>query len=35
VTTVIPQAMLYDQKVHGLQRTGQSITLFHDAWMEQ
>jgi peptide/nickel transport system substrate-binding protein len=35
VTTPIPQAMLYDQKVHGLQRSGQSITLFHDAWMDQ
>jgi peptide/nickel transport system substrate-binding protein len=35
VTTVIPQAMLYDQKVHGLIRSGQSITLFYDAWVQQ
>jgi peptide/nickel transport system substrate-binding protein len=33
VTTVIPQAMLYNPKVHDLVRTGQSITLFDKAWM--
>jgi peptide/nickel transport system substrate-binding protein len=33
VTTVIDQAMLHSQKVNGLQRTGQSITLFDKAWL--
>ena len=35
VISVIPQAMLYNQDVHGLMRSGASITLFHEAWYEQ
>ncbi|HEV8296635.1 MAG TPA: ABC transporter substrate-binding protein [Acidimicrobiales bacterium] len=35
VTTVIPQAMLYSPKVHGLVRTGQSITLFDKAYVDK
>jgi peptide/nickel transport system substrate-binding protein len=32
---LIPQAMLHVPGVHGLVRTGQSTTLFHEAWLEQ
>jgi peptide/nickel transport system substrate-binding protein len=35
VISVIPQAMLYTPEVHGLLRSGASITLFHEAWYEQ
>jgi peptide/nickel transport system substrate-binding protein len=35
VTTVIPQAMVYSPKVHGLVRTGQSITLFDKASIDK
>jgi peptide/nickel transport system substrate-binding protein len=35
VITTIAQSMVHTPEVHGLVRTGQSITLFHDAWMEQ
>jgi peptide/nickel transport system substrate-binding protein len=35
VIATIMQAMLHRAEIHGLQRTGQSITLFHEAWLEQ
>ena len=35
VITYIPSAVIHSPKVHGIKRTGQSMSLFDKAWMEK